>query len=71
MPFLTWHLTRWQAEFRHWYNKAYQADADHRPQDVQKQFPHYDELVRDLTKVNKELLTYASWLERIVYQSKG
>lgn len=54
------HLTRWQARFRRWYEqKATHTDfGDHSPQDIQAQFPKYDELRKDLMEVNQRLMAY-------------
>lgn len=54
------HLTRWQARFRRWY--AYQltedAKAAFHPQDIQRKFPEYDELVEDMLAINEKLMAY-------------
>jgi len=62
------HLTQWQARFRHWYEAQMDTVLDKSPQDVQRDYPHYRELVDDLLKVNKQLVEYA---EVIKYISQG
>jgi hypothetical protein len=52
------HLTKWQARFRHWYERQMDNKSDASPQEVQKDFPAYDELVADLLEVNKRLMMY-------------
>lgn len=52
------HLTKWQARFRHWYEKQMETKSDADPQSVQKNFPAYDELVADLLTVNQRLIKY-------------
>ena len=59
------HLTCWQARFRHWYNDAIEKYPDKNPQEVQRIFPQYRELVEDLIKVNGQLVEYASFIKKI------
>jgi hypothetical protein len=60
------HLTKWQARFRNWYAAQDAQLATKAPQDVQRQFPEYDELMQDLRRVNDQLIQYAGELEKIV-----
>ncbi len=59
------HLTRWQARFRRWYDQAAMANPDMSPQEVQRLYPHYEELVTDLERVNGELLEYIDLLKAL------
>jgi len=62
------HLTRWQAKFRRWYEVAL-ANEDNQgksPQDIQRLFPEYSELVTDLRKVNEEFVRFADSLNQLV-----
>jgi len=61
------HLTKWQARFRHWYNEALKTDVQKGPQEVQREFPQYQELVDDLVNVNKQLVDYADVIRRIAH----
>jgi len=60
------HLTRWQARFRYWYEHSSEKMRENCPQDCQKQFPQYEELIDDMTTVNQQLIQYAGELEKIV-----
>lgn len=60
------HLTQWQARFRNWYGYQDQMLMDSTPQEVQRQFEKYDELISDLEKVNGELISYARELKKII-----
>lgn len=60
------HLTKWQARFRHWYERQMDNESDGSPQEVQKDFPAYDELVADLLEVNKRLMVYRSKMNELV-----
>jgi hypothetical protein len=61
------HLTRWQAEFRRWYKReiAEPKNAERSPQEVQRGFPGYDELVADLKRTNGILMRYRETLREI------
>lgn len=61
------HLTQWQARFRHWYEDALKKSAEKSPQEIQRDFPQYQELVDDLIKVNKQLVEYAEVIRRIAH----
>lgn len=66
------HLTRWQAKFRRWYDAelANEQNKGKSPQDIQKQYPQYGELVADLRKVNDEFVRFADSLHQVV-MTKG
>ena len=63
------HLTTWQARFRRWYERELASDpnAELHPQDVQRKFPDYDELVSDLREVNGKLIAYRRKLRELVH----
>lgn len=61
------HLTQWQARFRHWYEDALKKSTEKSPQEIQRDFPQYQELVDDLIKVNKQLVEYAEVIRRIAH----
>ena len=53
------HLTCWQARYRVWYKKKTRGSKDpYEPQDIQKNFPAYKELVADLLEINARLIRY-------------
>jgi len=58
------HLTRWQARFRRWYAAAIAKDeaAALSPQEIQRDFPQYAELVADLRAVNGKFVEFAGSL---------
>lgn len=59
------HLTQWQAKFRHWYEEEIKKNPGKSPQEVQREYPHYPELVKSLIEVNKELVQYAEVIKQI------
>jgi hypothetical protein len=58
------HLTKYHYRFESWFNNHYTNDKD--PQDVQKQYPLYEELVHDVRRVNSECKKYLELLQRII-----
>lgn len=64
------HLTQWQARFRHWYDEALKKNPGKSPQEIQRDYPHYRELVNDLLRVNQQLVEYANVIKEIA-QGKG
>ena len=67
------HLTKWQARFRRWYDLelAKEGNREMSPQEIQRSFPEYDELVADLRSVNQEFVRFADALEKIVRDGRG
>ena len=74
------HLTRWQADFRCWYNHELKLQDKARedskiellsPQIIQKNYPRYEELVADLKSVTVGLGEYTEWLARIAQLRTG
>ena len=66
------HLTKWQAKYRRWYefelNKN--ENSEKSPQEIQKNFPEYEELIKDLKKVNEYLINYKNILYEIIFDEK-
>lgn len=62
------HLTVWRAKYERWYEKAVAA-SDHddlTPQDIQRKYKQYNDLVEDMLKINKLLVQYTNELKKIV-----
>lgn len=66
------HLTRWQSDFRHWWDSALVSEENRgKPQqEVQRQYPHYKQLVEDLKVTNTELSKFADELLGIARAAK-
>ena len=62
------HLTQWQAKYKRWYKMAVEKDKKSAltPQDIQKNYPDYDDLVTDMLKVNVLLVEYAEELRKLL-----
>jgi len=66
------HLTKWQARFRHWYDRELRKYDEGNgeevldPQLIQERFPKYDELKADMERVNKSLIKYRQQMYRLV-----
>jgi hypothetical protein len=65
------HLTQWQARFRRWYENQLILDVntDVHPQDIQKKFPQFAELERDLLDVNQRLINYRLKMYEIIKET--
>jgi hypothetical protein len=62
------HLTQHQAKFRRWLEKA-KVDPKYdtlSPQQIQKLYPDYPNLIDSLKKVNKTLMDYATELNKLI-----
>jgi hypothetical protein len=67
------HLTRWQADFRRWWERATQ-NPDHAtstPQEIQREYPRYTALVADSKITNTELSKFADELLTLARGKKG
>lgn len=60
------HLTRWQARFRSWWEQNQGQLATKTPQELQREFPQYAQLIQELRAVNQDLRQYADALGHIV-----
>lgn len=60
------HLTKWAAMYRNWWENTRGALKEMTPQEHQKQFPAYSELLAELQEVNGKLIQYANELQKLV-----
>jgi hypothetical protein len=60
------HLTRWQARFRTWSDANKDKLMQMTPQELQKEYPGYNDLIEDLMKVNTQLIQYSEELKKII-----
>lgn len=58
------HLTKWQARFRKWY-KENKNTIGEEPQEIQKKYPQYEELIKDLKRVNNNMIIFTEELDKI------
>lgn len=61
------HLTKWQARFRKWYNLQLDSNSDLTPQEIQYTYPHYNELVKELKAINKNIDYYGEVLKKLAF----
>lgn len=59
------HLTKWQAKYRKWYFEN--SNKEGSPQDIQKAFPEYEELLSDLKATNQTMINYKTLRHRIAF----
>jgi hypothetical protein len=67
------HLTKWQARFRHWYERElrhYDEAKDKKvvldPQQIQEKFPQFDVLKTDMEHVNQVLIRYRTKMRELI-----
>lgn len=62
------HLTRWQARYRRWWNSAIEepANKDMAPQELQRKYPEYQELMTEMKAVNVKLVLYTDHLHKLI-----
>lgn len=62
------HLTKWQAKFRKWYDNELEKEEnnDKTPQEIQKTYPFYNDLIYDLIAINAQMVSYANEIKKIV-----
>ncbi|KEQ55318.1 hypothetical protein BV95_00481 [Sphingobium chlorophenolicum] len=66
------HLTRWQARFRHWYDRELRRYDEENgeeildPQLIQAKFPKFEELKADMERVNGALIKYRARMHNLV-----
>ena len=63
------HLTTWQAKYRCWYNEEIKKECNRgkTPQEIQKSFPEYEELIGDMLKTNGNIVKFATELKNIAF----
>ena len=61
------HLTKWQAKYRKWYENELEKNKEKQisPQEIQKEYEYYDEMVEDILNVNKKIKEYSKILYSI------
>lgn len=64
------HLTKWQAKFRKWYENESKKEenSDCTPQELQRKYPEYTALVKDLLETNKRIIAYKLLLQKIAFK---
>lgn len=62
------HLTEHQARFRKWYQEALEKEGNKgkSPQEIQREYDNYNQLVKSMKQVNKLLINYANQLQLIL-----
>lgn len=64
------HLTIWQAKYRKWYENKLVNNTKDTPQELQRKYPHYAELVNDLINTNKRMIEYKKLMKKIAFPDK-
>ena len=61
------HLTTWQAKYRKWYKQKSTEVTNLSPQEIQKTYEKYDELVVDILKTNEKMIFYKNLMYKIAF----
>lgn len=61
------HLTRFQADFRRWYSLEKAKQPNIPPQELQRMYQDYEELVKDLKSANQHMIEYKNLLQKIAF----
>lgn len=62
------HLTTWQAKFRAWYAEEKDKHKEMTPQEIQRMYPEYDALIKDLRKANEDMMKFAELVKEIAFK---
>lgn len=65
------HLTKWHARFRRWYTAEAERRREASPQDIQRDYPNYEELVASLRDGNRLLIDLAAELKKLSHGESG
>lgn len=57
-------LTKWQAKYRFWYENKVRNNENESPQELQRDYPEYNKLVKDLKYSNKIMIQFSKELQK-------
>lgn len=60
------HLTEHQAKFRKWYGQEKDKNENISPQELQRRYPDYDNLIASMKQVNQTLIQYSNELNKLI-----
>lgn len=60
------HLTEHQAKFRKWYEQEKKKNENISPQELQRRYPEYDNLIESMKQVNQTLIQYSNELNKLI-----
>ena len=60
------HLTKWQARYRAWYDIE-SNKSEESPQDIQKRYPEYEQLLSDMMETNQHMRNFANKMHEIAF----
>ena len=66
------YLSKWGVKFNKWYEIESKKEENKENDDItiQRAYPQYDELIRDLLDVNKKVISYTENLRKIAFNIK-
>lgn len=65
------HLTKYQADFRRWYDVELKKDENKNisPQEIQKKYRDFEKLVGSMKEVNRTLIIFSKQLSQFIYKN--
>lgn len=65
------HLTKWQAKYRRWYEFNSKINPELSPQEIQRNYPEYKELLEDLIQTNNRMIYYRDKMKNMAFKIGG
>lgn len=62
------HLSKWQAKYRSWHKSHIEKLEKMTPQEYQKEYPEYQDLLKDLLITNSRMLSYKKYMYEIAFR---
>ena len=62
------HLTKWQAKYRKWYEQEVTKHPNSSPQEIQRQYSEYNELISDILNTNEKMIFYKKLMHEIAFK---
>ncbi len=62
-------LTKWQAKYRRWYELEYRQPTKETPQQIQRRYPEYSNMIADIMSTNKKMVYYSDCVKKIAFKN--
>ena len=63
-------LAKWQTKYNKWYQDAAAENKAMTPQELQKTYPEYDQLLSDVVKTNQHMINFKDLMKQISFEQK-
>ena len=65
------HLTKYQAKFRSWWETSAETHPEMSPQDRQRMYSEYEDLMDNMRRVNQDLMELAATLRKLAHERES